>query len=324
MVHKNPLVTVIISSFNSSEFIKEALNSVLNQTWKEIELIVTDDCSSDSTVELCRSWINDHRSRFVRTDVVTSEVNTGVAGNANRGLRAARGEWIKFLGADDKLLPTCIEDSLTYVSVHQEARVLFSKVEVYENIFDPKHLIRTIPGNIHSSFNIMHSSMSAEAQYRKLLVSDRIHFSPSVFLYSETLRLIGGFDERIRFMEDYPLWLKLTKAGYKLHFLDKVTVMYRQHYGAQYNTNIDFLIKPNYFLTENFRQTYTYPYLPKSIELYQRFNWITNQIFRCRRLNNNRFCNQLLFSLLTIWLNPFRYFIFFQKKRINSKLNDYL
>ena len=60
------LITVVVVAYNSSSFIIEALDSVYNQTWRKIELIVTDDCSNDNTVELCHSWMDIHKSRFVR------------------------------------------------------------------------------------------------------------------------------------------------------------------------------------------------------------------------------------------------------------------
>jgi len=124
------LITVVVVAYNSSSFIIEALDSVYNQTWRKIELIVTDDCSNDNTVELCHSWMDIHKSRFVRIKMVTSEKNTGVSGNANRGLYSANGEWIKFIGADDALKPTCIEDNIRWISEHPEIKVLLSRVEV--------------------------------------------------------------------------------------------------------------------------------------------------------------------------------------------------
>ena len=83
------LVSVITATYNSSDFITETLDSIFNQTWEAVELIITDDNSLDDTVEVCRQWLNAKSSRFIRTELITSEVNTGVSGNANRGLMAA-------------------------------------------------------------------------------------------------------------------------------------------------------------------------------------------------------------------------------------------
>jgi glycosyltransferase involved in cell wall biosynthesis len=317
----NPLVSVIIATYNSSSFIIDTFESIAGQTWQELELIVTDDCSTDCTIELCRKWIHEHRNRFFRTELLTSPINSGVSANANRGLSAAKGEWIKFLGADDTLKTNCIEDNIAFVANNPEVKVLFSQVDAYRNNFEINNYIKTIPGVISDKGSILSPSSTADSQYRMLLLSDRVHFSPSLFIHRETLLSIGGFDERFPLMEDYPLWLNLTKAGSRLHFMDKVTVNYRRHSAAINNTNIDYLIRPNYFRSEDFRRIYTYPYLPRDIRLNQQWNWIVSRPFRSNKLNRKTRWNSLLLNLLTIYLNPFKYFLWLHK-RINKKLES--
>ncbi len=317
----NNLVSVIIVAYNSSPFIIETLESVLKQTWKEIELIITNDCSTDDTVEVCLKWLKENRKKFTSAEILTSDKNTGVTANANRGLYAAKGEWIKFLGADDTLKPDCIKDNMTWISSNSDIRALFSQIEVYRDTFSFHNLLKTIPESPYNLEGILTASRSAESQYKMLLLCDRIHFSPSVFLHRETLLSVGGFDEKFRMLEDYPMWLKLTKNGHKLNFMDKVTVNYRQHSKAINNTGIPTLINPNYFKLEDFRKVYSYPFLPADIRLEQRFTWYVSQIFRHEWLNRNNKSNRFLLALLTIYMNPFKYFIWL-KKRLNKKLKN--
>jgi glycosyltransferase involved in cell wall biosynthesis len=316
------LVSVIIATYNSSSFVEETLESVLNQTWKELELIITDDCSSDNSVEVCQKWLSENQSRFVRTEILTFVKNTGIAANANRGLYVAKGIWIKFLGADDTLKPYCIEDNISWITSHDEVKVLFSRIEIYNNKFDPYNLIQTTPGVPYDQNGILATERSAESQYKMLLISDRIHFTPSVFLHRDTLLSLGGFDEKYRMLEDYPLWLKLTRKGHKLHFMDKVTVNYRRHSKAINNTGIPFLINPNYFKTEEFRKEYTYPYLPVDIRLNKRFIWYASQIFRCNVLNRNNKSAKFFLEILTVYLNPFKYYIWYKKLIIKDLRNN--
>jgi glycosyltransferase involved in cell wall biosynthesis len=318
----NSLVSIIISTYNSSPFIVETLESIANQSWKEIELIITDDCSEDDTVRISQEWLKENIHRFVNTVLLQSEKNTGIAANANRGLYSAKGDWIKFLGADDTLKTGCIEDNMSRVASDPEIKVLFSRIEVYRETFEQKNLIETIPDNQFYPDGIMAPARSAESQYKMLLLCDRIHFSPSVFLHRETLLSVGGLDERFRLLEDYPLWLNLTKNGHKLHFMEKITVNYRQHSKAINNTGIHFLINPNYFRLEDFRRIYTYPYLPAAIRLNQRFTWYASQVFRCNWLNRNNMFNRSLHSLLTSYLNPFKYYIFLKKRSCRSQKNN--
>lgn len=320
-ISMNPLVSIIISTYNSSSFIIEALDSVFRQTWKGLELIITDDCSSDATVELCRGWLENKRQRFDRVEMITSAKNTGVPANANRGLNAAKGEWIKFLGADDTLEPGCIEDNVEWIKLHPEIKVLFSQIKVYTNSFYPENLLEIIPHNPYDPKGIFAPGRSASTQYNMLLISDRIHFTPSIFLNREVLLSLGGFDEKYRLFEDYPLWLNLTKNGYKLYIMDRVTVDYRRHSRAINNSDLNYLIKPNYFRSENFRKDYIYPHLPSEMMLSQRFQWFVTQVFHIKRLNKDSKPNRALFYLLTVYMNPFRYYHYIKKRLIKS-VND--
>jgi glycosyltransferase involved in cell wall biosynthesis len=316
------LVTVIISTYNSSAFVVETLESVLKQTWKEIELIITDDCSLDNTVEICRKWISDNSQRFIHTELLNSEVNTGISRNANRGLKAATGEWIKFLGSDDTLEPDCLNDNMQFLDRHSEIRVLFSKINIYLNTFEKKNIIETTPVGDISRGSIIWPERTAESQYRMLLLSDRIHFTPSVFIHRETILSVGGFDERFKFLEDYPLWLKITKKGYRLYFMDKVTVNYRRHSKAINNTGIPYLVNPNYFKSEDFRRIYTYPFLPADIRLFQRYNWYVLQLFRSDWLNRKNKLSKFLHDILIIYLNPLKYIIWLKTHLNKSLRND--
>ena len=317
------LITVVVVAYNSSSFIIEALDSIYNQTWRKIELIVTDDCSDDNTVELCHNWMEIHRSRFACIRIVTSEKNTGVSGNANRGLYSANGEWIKFLGADDALLPGCIEANMEHVRKNQHIKILFSRLNIYNDNFLPVNFVLTTEDDSFNPSSIMHPSRTADSQYRMLVVSDRIHYTPSAFFHRETLLSVGGFDERVRLMEDYPLWIKLTKAGYRLYFMDVVTANYRRHAGAANNKKQRVIVNPNYFKTEKFRTEYTYPALPFLVRSEQRINWILSQAFRWPYLNRDTPFNRLIYRLLTRFMNPFRYISFlYGKLKSDSSENE--
>lgn len=312
------LVSVIIAAYNSSPFIVATLESISKQTWRDIELIITDDCSKDDTVELCRSWINQNRNRFVRAEIFTSEINTGVPANANRGFHVANGIWLKFLAGDDTLKSTCIEDNMTWITSHPEVKVLFSRIDVYKNTIEPTNFLETIPGDPFQPQGIMALGRTVKSQYKMLLLGDKIHFTPSLFINREILLSVGAFDERFRLLEDYPLWLNLTRNGNKLSFMDKVTVNYRRHSKAINNTGIPCLINPNYFKQEDFRKVYTYPHLPAIIRLNQQFNWYLSQIFRFEWLNKNKKPNRFLLALLTTYMNPFKYYIYLKKRLVKS------
>jgi alpha-1,3-rhamnosyltransferase len=110
-----PLVSIVVITYNSSEYIEETLEGVKKQTYKNIELIISDGCSTDNTVELCEKWIEVNSNRFVHAQVICSEKNTGVAPDLDRGNRASGGEWIKSMAGDDMLLPNAITEFVNFI-----------------------------------------------------------------------------------------------------------------------------------------------------------------------------------------------------------------
>lgn len=103
------LVSIIMPSWNTGEFITESIRSVLNQTYTNWELIIIDDCSSDDTDQIVES-INDERIKYLK-----NEKNCGAALTRNRGLREARGEWIAFLDSDDLWMPEKLEHQIDFM-----------------------------------------------------------------------------------------------------------------------------------------------------------------------------------------------------------------
>lgn len=303
------LISVITATYNSSGFIAETLDSIYNQRWPNIELIITDDNSADNTIDICHRWLENHSNRFSKTLVLTSHINTGVSANANRGLRVASGEWVKFIGSDDTLLPDCLTENMQFITDNPLINILFSRINIYNETLLPNNFIETTPSDTITPESILWPERSAESQYRMLLVSDRIHFTPSVFIHRDLLLSIGGFDERFKLLEDYPLWLKITKNGNRLFFMDKVTVNYRRHSRAINNNSRAFVVNPNYFRAEAFRRQYTYPFLPPLVRSEQRFKWVVTQVFRIELLNNSNRFTCVLFDILSVYLNPFRYLI---------------
>ncbi len=118
------LVSIIMPSWNTGKFIGESIQSVLNQTYTNWELIIVDDCSTDNTDEIVASF-NDERIRYFRNDK-----NSGAALTRNRAIREAKGEWIAFLDSDDLWMPKKLEYQIKFM---QKKDLVFSYHE-YEKI----------------------------------------------------------------------------------------------------------------------------------------------------------------------------------------------
>lgn len=215
----NPLVSIYVCTYNSSKTIIETLESILSQTYKNIELVISDDDSKDDSVKVCEKWVSDNKARFVRTQIVSHTPNTGTSANANRAVFACQGEWIKGIGGDDKLLPNCIEDFIWYISEHPHATIIFSRVVGFGNI----EAAQQWPWlNVKRFFDNL-----TPLQFRIILSTQNFLPAASVFLKKSVWKGLGGYEESIPLLEDWPFWVKAMSNGYTFDFMDKETVAYR-------------------------------------------------------------------------------------------------
>jgi len=124
MPEKNPTVSVIISTYNRAHLIGRAIQSVLNQTYQDFEVIVVDDGSTDNTEEIVKSF-NDPRIRYIR-----HEKNKGAAAARNTGIKAARGKYIAFQDSDDEWLPEKLEKQMkVFENAPPEAGVVYTDMQ---------------------------------------------------------------------------------------------------------------------------------------------------------------------------------------------------
>jgi len=314
-------VSVPVLTYNAESFIEETLESIFNQTYQTIELIISDDCSKDNTVQIVEDWCTQPRviARFTDIKILTVPKNTGIPANYNRCIMASTGEWIKAISGDDALMPNCVEDNIDFINTNQEVKVLYSYNRVYENTFKEENFIGLNPKK--SPLIIINDSITASEQYELLLIGDRIAFTPSRFLNKKAI-IDAGIPDETLYSEDYQLKLNFTKKGYKLFFMEKETVLYRQHDFASSNTIREFILKPHYFKTETFREKCVYPYIPRDIKMSQQFSWFVNQIFRIDFLNNKNKVNQNIYYFFNVVANPFRYIIYFKSKYLNKYKNN--
>lgn len=104
------LVSIIMPSYNTADYISETVQSVLNQTYQNWELIIVDDCSTDNTDEVIQPLLADQRIHYFK-----NEINSGAAVSRNKALREANGKWIAFLDSDDLWLPEKLEKQIAFM-----------------------------------------------------------------------------------------------------------------------------------------------------------------------------------------------------------------
>lgn len=228
-----PLVSVLVITYNSSKTVVETLDSIYNQSYPDLELIVSDDCSTDNTVEICREWIAVHGYRFIRTELLTVEKNTGVSANMNRAERACKGEWVKPIAGDDVLFPECIMVYVAYVQKNPDSLAVFSRMEGFGKS-EPE-----VEEYMNRVFDYSFFALSIPEQNHRLVFKGNCLPAPTCFYNRDRLASLGivGYDERIPMIEDYPRWILLLKHGIHFDFVDRTLVRYRLSDNALSSTN---------------------------------------------------------------------------------------
>jgi len=286
------LVSVVLVTYNSSAYIIEALESIYKQNYSNIELVISDDCSSDDTLEICKRWVNENRNRFSRVVILQYPYNTGISANCNRGFKEARGFWIKILAGDDILLDNCISDNVYYVLKHPEVRVLQSDTYIIDE--DSNIIGKSAP--IDDLFKIAPPNLQFE--YFSLSYSCN---TTTLFIERALLQEIGWIDEDIKMMEDTQLYARLTLNGVKLHFMDKITTGYRTNLSSvSHDDRNNLLFFPSiYNYTIQTNDKYIIPNLKGAKQLFLKY-WIFIIRFFLDHpsLNNKTRATTLMYFLL--------------------------
>jgi glycosyltransferase involved in cell wall biosynthesis len=274
-----PLVSLIVITYNSSNFILEALDSIKSQTYKKIELIISDDCSVDDTVKVCQEWMELNSSSFVRSKILINQINTGISANCNRGILASSGTWLMVIGADDALLPDCVKDNIDFINNNVGARVIFSQSLRYLNTFRQGN---SIGMRDFAMLAITHPDVSSEDQHQILLRGSKVN-AATTFFQRSLLDEFGLFDEEIPMVDDWPFWLKITAAGIRISFFNKITANYRIRNDSVCNENQGSGLYGNHHLRT--RKIYTKYILP-NVSFIERFfiNYEYYRIIFCQKI----------------------------------------
>jgi Predicted glycosyltransferases len=294
-----PLVSIIVITYNSSKYVLETLESTKDQTYQNIELIVSDDCSTDNTVEICQKWINENKERFVRTELITIDSNTGIPANCNRGVKKASGDWFKLIAGDDILLHNCISDGVQFINQNTHTKI-FASIAID---LKKKYQIEKESDIIKSNCHFFSPFINSKHQLEILLNQNPIQ-APATFISKLIYEINGGFDEKIWFMEDYPFWIKTVKNGVKIDFMPKTTVAYRLSDNSISGYNDTKLFNNFYPKHFKFLKEYIFEELSTKKKLNHTYIFLIKWLFDHLRLNNKKF--KFIYFLL-LKLNIFSY-----------------
>ncbi|MFO7665038.1 MAG: glycosyltransferase [Desulfobacterales bacterium] len=203
MSTKKPTVSVIIPSYNRGWILKEAVDSVLSQEFRDFELIVVDDGSEDNTSDILYSYGN--RIKVIR------QKNKGVSSARNKGINSSSGNYIAFLDSDDLWLPKKLSTQVAFFENNSDALICQTE-EIWL-----KNVKRVNPGKRHKKV----SGFFFEKSLELCMVSPS-----AVMMKRSFFDVVGLFDEKLPACEDYDMWLRVN-CRYPIYLIDTPLILKR-------------------------------------------------------------------------------------------------
>ncbi|WP_028242299.1 glycosyltransferase family 2 protein [Pseudobutyrivibrio ruminis] len=210
-------VSIIVPTYNHEEYIIDCLESIKDQDYENIELIIGDDVSSDKTYEKAQKWVKENEDRFNACVIYRNENNLGISRNMNELVKKTTGDYIKSIASDDLLLPNAISSLVEYLEQNNDEIVFANAYRINEQSKWPLNnnyelFYRKIPPSGNDILNYLYDSSYIAA--------------PTVLFRKGTFDKYGLFREDLCF-EDWEYWLRLAAKGASIGYLDKPLVGYR-------------------------------------------------------------------------------------------------
>jgi glycosyltransferase involved in cell wall biosynthesis len=205
-------VSIIIPVYNAEKYLEECINSTINQTYPDIEIIAVNDGSIDNSLQILQKYSN-------KVKIISKE-NGGTASALNAGIKSMTGEWFKWLSADDVLYSNCIEELIL------EAKNLDGKNFILYSSYDTIDSEgKTIDQFIEPNYNNL-----GAFDFNVILLDHYIGNGTTSLIHKSVIDKFGMFDQTIGYKEDYELWLRYCiLCNCRLHLVPKILAKYRIH-----------------------------------------------------------------------------------------------
>ncbi|MBQ4822607.1 glycosyltransferase family 2 protein [Aquimarina sp. MMG016] len=265
-----PLVSICIPTYNGSNHIKETLDSAINQSYKNIEIIITDDHSSDDTLTICESYAEEDS----RIKVHKNEKNLGLVGNWCASLERASSKWVKFLFQDDLLQENCVERMIKCAIEHSVDFVICNREYFFEEGFNPK-IKRYYSEKLPKTENIFNEERVYTPKETSKLISNHIFNNcigePPTFLFNKEKYSRSDFPDNYFQLIDYIFILNKILVHNFVFISDKL-VKFRVHTSSESMKNS----KVN---TENTKEFHKFLYIQYYEKIQICYEILNNPIF---------------------------------------------
>ena len=209
-----PRVSVLILTYNAEEFIRSSIDSVLEQNFSSLQIVVSDDRSSDGTCDILREYAHRYPEIFV---INLNEKNMGITANSNIALSLCEGEFVAFHAGDDLMLPGKLKKQVDYFDQHPDCVLCYHNLELFDS--DSGRAL----GLYNNARNPARTGSARELIRHGCFVGGN-----SVMVRSSALPA-NGYNMIFPVASDWQLWIATTVGGGRIGYLDEVLARYRRH-----------------------------------------------------------------------------------------------
>ena len=227
------LISICVIAFDSEDTIIRTLESIENQSYNLIELIISDDGSNDRSAEIAKTYLKANKKRYAPTSrIVSTSERRGTVNNIQRALSVANGNWVKLIAADDELSANCITQMLQ-LALKEQSSFIFSDVELIDEDGNPMPDTKKYPYHLVPYFLRLPKILKEKyIQHRNILPA------PSIFLNTTNARqLYGNLKQSV--VEDWPVWINIIESDLKIVYTSEKLVKYRIHTRQTSRTDVD-------------------------------------------------------------------------------------
>jgi len=290
-----PKVTVLMPVYNGVPYLRDAIDSILSQTFGDFEFLIIDDASTDQSVALIQSY-KDARIRLVQ-----NETNLGQVCSQNKGLRLARGTYIARLDQDDSSLPTRLDRQVAVLDSELSVAVVGTWMYSLDSTGDATY--------------VWQGRVADRADYLFSILTDALPlYHPSVMFRRDAVMQVQGYDESLPYCEDQDLWRRLALAGFDARVIAEPLSRYRVHGGQQTVSQAETQANNHLLSQERFIQAFTDEFSARPLRLLMTYRSSKGDAFWDICLSPNlakEWCRQLDNMLgqmrLRLQLKPWQY-----------------
>lgn len=219
MQSSQPLVSVVIPCYNHEKFVQDSIQSVIDQTYENIELIIIDDGSQDSSVLKIQAMVEVCEQRFVRFEF-RSRPNIGLSATLNEALEWCEGKYFSPIASDDQMLNYKTSIQVKYLETNNESVAVFGGVQLIDE--NNRKLEKLL-------------SKARSYSFEDIIMHRHDILAPTQMIRKEAIEKVGGYNSKL-FIEDWYMWLILSRQA-NLFNMNEVLTLYRKHDG---NSSKDF------------------------------------------------------------------------------------